>query len=243
LVNKPVSGETRPSPDTPASLQQLKAFDMELQGSVTISALPAQVWQALNDPETLRQCIPGCEEVQQISPDEMHARVLLRMGPVRARFAGKVKMTDIRPLQGYTLNFEGSGGSAGFARGSSVVTLTPVGQATQLDYTAQASVAGKLGQIGGRLIEASSRQLADRFFSDFKTVITEGAALRATLQDAGTTQNGVPASARVATAVNPRVHGPMDSNWAGREAPRLLWFFAGVLATGLGVWMGAHWLH
>ena len=96
------------------------------------------------------------EEVQQISPEEMHARVLLRMGPVRARFAGKVKMTDIRPMQGYTLNFEGSGGNAGFAKGSSVITLSSAGDATQLDYTAQATVAGKLGQIGGRLIDASS---------------------------------------------------------------------------------------
>ena len=212
---------------------------MELQGSVTISALPEQVWQALNDPEILRQCIPGCEEVQQISPEEMHARVLLRMGPVRARFAGKVKMTDIRPLQGYTLNFEGSGGSAGFARGSSVVTLTSVGQTTQLDYTAQASVAGKLGQIGGRLIEASSRQLADKFFSDFKAVITGGAAGPITTEDAESANNRASASARVTAPV----HGPLDSSWVGREAPRLLWFFAGVLATGLGVWMGAHWLH
>ena len=129
---------------------------MELQGRVTLPAPVQQVWQALNDPEILRQCIPGCEEVQQISPEEMHARVLLRMGPVRARFAGKVKMTDIRPMQGYTLNFEGSGGSAGFAKGSSVITLSSAGDATQLDYTAQATVAGKLGQIGGRLIDASS---------------------------------------------------------------------------------------
>ena len=94
---------------------------MELQGRVTLPVSAQQVWQALNDPEILRQCIPGCEEIQQISPEEMHARVLLRMGPVRARFAGKVKMTDIRPMQGYTLNFEGSGGSAGFAKGSSVI--------------------------------------------------------------------------------------------------------------------------
>ena len=89
---------------------------MELHGSVTISAPLVKVWDALNDPEILRQCIPGCEEVEQVAPDELHARVLLKMGPVRARFAGKVKMTDIRPQQGYTLNFEGSGGSAEIGR-------------------------------------------------------------------------------------------------------------------------------
>ena len=146
---------------------------MELQGSVTISAAPEQVWQALNDPEILRMCIPGCEEVRQISPQEMHARVMLKLGPVRANFIGKVLLTDVRPLLGCTLNFEGSGGGAGFARGSSVIALSPTALGTQLDYTAQASVAGKLGQIGGRLMDASARQLADRFFTSFQTQIAD----------------------------------------------------------------------
>lgn len=202
---------------------------MELQGRVTIAATAQQVWQALNDPEILRQCIPGCEEVQQISPEEMQARVLLRMGPVRARFAGKVKMTDIKPLQGYTLNFEGSGGSAGFARGSSVITLTTVGNATQLDYTAQATVAGKLGQIGGRLIDASSKQLADKFF----------AQLQAVLAGDSTTADVVPKRSAASSATQTQAsHAPADSS----EVTRLVWFFAGVAATSMGVWMGAHWL-
>ena len=214
---------------------------MELQGSVTIPALPGQVWQALNDPEILRRCIPGCEEVQQITPEEMHARVLLRMGPVRARFAGKVKMTDIRPLQGYTLNFEGSGGSAGFARGSSVITLTPVGEATKLDYTVQASVAGKLGQIGGRLIDASSKQLADKFFSSFKDALADtgdGPAVQALTVAPGDAEN---ASARGAMHVT--THKPVPVSWTGSDGLRLVWFCAGVAATSLGVWMGSHWLH
>lgn len=209
---------------------------MELQGSVTLPASTERVWQALNDAEILRQCIPGCEEIQQLSAEELHARVLLRMGPVRARFAGKVRMTDIKPLQGYTLNFEGSGGSAGFARGSSVITLTPVGEGTRLDYTAQASVAGKLGQIGGRLIDASSRQLADNFFATFRDVLTEG--------------NPTPASAPEATASQtneaPRLVFPAGATASSpslnHEIPRLVWFCAGVLATSVGVWMGAHWL-
>ncbi len=202
---------------------------MELLGSVTIAATPQQVWQALNNPEILRQCIPGCEEVQQISPEEMHARVLLRMGPVRARFAGKVKMTDVRPLQGYTLNFEGSGGSAGFAKGHSAITLSAVGNNTQLDYTAQATVAGKLGQIGGRLIDASSKQLADKFFAN----------LKASLAGDGTVAGTEPASPAMSSAP----HGqPAYALPTGGEFSRLLWFFAGVAATSIGVWMGAHWL-
>ncbi len=210
---------------------------MELQGSVTIPALPQQVWQALNNPEILRQCIPGCEEVQQISPEEMHARVLLRMGPVRARFTGKVKMTDIRPMQGYTLNFEGSGGSAGFAKGSSVITLSSAGDATQLDYTAQATVAGKLGQIGGRLIDASSKQLADKFFANLKAVFTGDGATPDTVV---TDSQASSISTRNKEYCQPlqQFHGPS----MGSETARLVWFFAGVAATSIGVWMGAHWL-
>ena len=208
---------------------------MELQGSVTIPALPQQVWQALNNAEILRQCIPGCEEVQQISPEEMHARVLLRMGPVRARFAGKVKMTDIRPMQGYTLNFEGSGGSAGFAKGSSVITLSSAGDATQLDYTAQATVAGKLGQIGGRLIDASSKQLADKFFTNLKTVLSGDNAKPDTVPATNSQESST--SARRSESPQ-HAHKPS----MGSEAARLVWFFAGVAATSTGVWMGAHWL-
>ena len=202
---------------------------MELLGSVTIPASPQQVWEALNNPEILRLCIPGCEEVQQISPEEMHARVSLRMGPVRARFTGKVKMTDIRPLQGYTLNFEGSGGSAGFAKGHSAITLSAVGNSTQLDYTAEATVAGKLGQIGGRLIDASSKQLADKFF----------ASLKASLAGDTVVADAVPSSPTMSSAAASQ---PAHTPPAIGELSRLVWFFAGVAATSIGVWMGAHWL-
>ena len=212
---------------------------MELHGSVAIPAAPEQVWQALNDPEILRLCIPGCEEVRQISAQEMHARLLLKMGPVRANFVGKVLMTDVRAPHGYTLNFEGSGGSAGFARGSSVITLTPTADGTQLDYTAQASVAGKLGQIGGRLMDASARQLADRFFAAFKAQLTEPAAESQPLALAPTaTSTRLPAIPQVASGAALS----SSTNWFANEQPKLMWFAAGVISTSIGVWMGAHWL-
>lgn len=207
---------------------------MELQDRVTIPASVQQVWEALNHPETLRQCIPGCEEVLQISPEEMHARVLIRMGPVRARFAGKVKMTDIRNMQGYTLNFEGSGGSAGFAKGSSVITLSSVDDATQLDYTVQATVAGKLGQIGGRLIDASAKQLADKFFANLKAVLAGNSAGAVAASHTAAASVASPATLRQSDLTS----GPPE----GGEFTRLVWFFAGVAATSMGVWMGAHWL-
>ena len=212
---------------------------MELQGSVTIPAAPEQVWQALNNPEVLRLCIPGCEEIRQISAQEMHARLMLKMGPVRANFVGKVLMTDVRAPHGYTLNFEGSGGSAGFARGSSVITLTPTSDGTQLDYTAQASVAGKLGQIGGRLMDASARQLADRFFAAFKAQLTESA-------DEGQLVAVAPTATSERFPVIAQTSGHSQSspaiNWFEAEKPRLMWFAAGVVSTGIGVWIGAHWL-
>lgn len=218
---------------------------MELQGSVTIPAEPQQVWQALNDPEILRLCIPGCEEVRQISPQEMHARVVLKLGPVRANFVGKVLLTDVRPLLGCTLNFEGSGGSAGFARGSSVIALTPTAEGTRLDYTTQASVAGKLGQIGGRLMDASARQLADRFFAAFKAQIAGTASGERQMAISQTAPAGTePATAAPANfpVVARAGSAPQGENWFAKEKPRLLWFAAGVASTATGVWMGAHWL-
>ena len=212
---------------------------MELQGSVTLAASAEQVWQALNNPEVLRLCIPGCEEVRQISPEEMHARVVLKLGPVRASFVGKVRLTDVRPLQGCTLNFEGSGGSAGFAKGSSVIVLTTVPEGTRLEYNAQAAVAGKLGQVGGRLMDASVRQLADRFFAAFQAQIAGGGKPTVPVPASPTAGGGdlaVAAIAAVAKAPS------AAANWFAIEKPRLLWFAAGVAATAIGVWIGAHWL-
>lgn len=226
--------------------------EMELQGSVTIPATVEQVWQALNDPEVLRLCIPGCEEVRQISPEEMHARVLLKMGPVRATFVGKVRITDVRPLQGYTLNFEGSGGAAGFARGSSVIALSTTPAGSRLDYTAQASIAGKLGQIGGRLIDASARQLADRFFAALQRHLSNADPARVAPATAGSdapmgaaaTPLANPDSSTAARAQlpspSPSPSPPAEAHWLDKEKPRLLWFAAGVAATALGVWLGAH---
>jgi uncharacterized protein len=234
---------------------------MQLQGKVTIPATPEQVWQGLNDPEVLRKCIPGCEEVRQISESEMHARVMLKLGPVRANFVGKVLLADVRPLVGCTLNFEGSGGSAGFAKGSSVIALTPVALGTQVDYTAQASVAGKLGQIGGRLMDASARHMADRFFAAFKDEVSpaadgdfadpaaprlepaEMAADISPIVTSGTAQaTSTYASTQPQAGMARAARGATPEHWFDRQKPYLLWFAAGVSATALGVWMGAHWL-
>lgn len=141
---------------------------MEFTGEYKISAPRARVWQALNDPEALKACIPGCQSVDKISETEFTATVQARVGPVSAKFTGKVTLSDIDPPNGYTITGEGQGGVAGFGRGGAKVHLADDGTGgTILTYTAEAQVGGKLAQIGSRLIDGAARKIADEFFATF----------------------------------------------------------------------------
>ncbi|MBP2313779.1 SRPBCC family protein [Azospirillum soli] len=144
---------------------------MEMSGSQRIEAPRERVWEALNDPEILRQCIPGCEVVDKVSDTEFTAKVVAKVGPVSAKFSGKVTLSDIDPPNGYTITGEGSGGAAGFGKGGAKVALEPDGSATLLSYTAHAQVGGKLAQIGSRLVDATARKMADDFFTRFTAVV------------------------------------------------------------------------
>jgi uncharacterized protein len=146
---------------------------MDLTGEYHIAAPREAVWRALNDPAILKQSIPGCEEIQKLSDTEMTARVKARVGPVSATFNGKVTLSDLDPPNGYKISGEGQGGVAGFAKGGADVRLRPdeAGTGTILNYKVDASVGGKLAQIGSRLIEGTSRQLADQFFSNFANLV------------------------------------------------------------------------
>jgi hypothetical protein len=144
---------------------------MEMHGELRIQAPRQQVWEKLNDPETLKNCIPGCESVDKVSDTEFTAKVVARVGPVKASFSGKVTLTDLDPPAGYTITGEGTGGVAGFAKGSAKVALDDAGDETVLRYGVQAQVGGKLAQIGSRLIDATSRKMADEFFSRFVDVM------------------------------------------------------------------------
>jgi carbon monoxide dehydrogenase subunit G len=145
---------------------------MEMHGELRIPAPRQQVWEKLNDPETLKICIPGCESVEKVSDTEFTAKVVARVGPVKASFSGKVTLTDLNPPAGYTISGEGTGGVAGFAKGSAKVSLDDAGAETVLRYGVQAQVGGKLAQIGSRLIDATSRKMADEFFSKFMSVMS-----------------------------------------------------------------------
>jgi len=144
---------------------------MDMTGEERIAATREVVWAALNDVAVLRQCIPGCESLEKVSDTDMAARVKLQIGPVRASFAGQVKLSDIDPPNGYRISGEGNGGVAGYARGGAVVRLQDDGPGTLLRYEAKADVGGKLAQLGGRLIDSTARKLAGEFFQKFGAIV------------------------------------------------------------------------
>jgi len=140
---------------------------MEMTGEQLIPLPQAATWKALNDPEVLKDCIPGCESLTLLAENEYEVVLTAKVGPVSAKFKGKMTVTNADPPRAYTLSFEGQGGVAGFARGEATVTLTPEASNTKLAYTAKATVGGKLAQVGARLIDGVARQLAGKFFEAF----------------------------------------------------------------------------
>lgn len=145
---------------------------MKITGENQIAAPPQRVWEALNDPEILRQSIPGCESLEKISDNEFKATVVTKIGPVKTTFHGEVSLSDLDPPNGYTLSGKGSGGSAGNAKGSAKVALTPQGGGTLLTYDVDAQVTGKIAQLGSRLILSSAKMLAGKFFDNFEIAVT-----------------------------------------------------------------------
>jgi uncharacterized protein len=145
---------------------------MTMSGSVQLVAARDRVWSELNSPQRLRECIPGCEELLVISQDEYRAKVKIKVGPISARFTGKVQILDRDPPSGYRLTGEGEGGIAGFAKGGAVVTLTATNaNETTLSYEVEAQIGGKLAQLGQRLLNATSKRLADEFFTKFAQLV------------------------------------------------------------------------
>jgi len=164
---------------------------MEMTGEQLIPVPQTQVWAALNDPAVLKACIPGCETIDKVGDNEYKVAMTAAVGPVRAKFNGKLLLSNINPPTSYSIAFEGSGGAAGFGKGGADVTLQPDGAGTKLSYRAKAQVGGKLAQVGSRLIDGVARKMADDFFNRFKETVTpEGAA-------------GQPAAAQAAGSASP----------------------------------------
>ena len=220
---------------------------MELNGDILVAAPREQVWLALNDPAVLARCIPGCESMEALSETERSARVAVKVGPVRARFSGHIRMLDVRAGEGCTLQFDGAGGAAGMAKGQSSVRLSDEDGGTRLHYTAQASVGGKLGQVGGRMIDAAAKQMADQFFVAFQKELAPAAAESTASAAADAPpllalQPPAPASTPAPTPwprdTSAPQAPPLPPAPAG-EGQRVLWFVLGALSTGFGVWIAS----
>jgi carbon monoxide dehydrogenase subunit G len=185
---------------------------MDMTGEYRIVASRDRVWAGLNDPEVLRQCIAGCDEIVKVSDTELSAKVTAKVGPVKASFGGKVTMSDLDPPNGYTITGEGSGGAAGFAKGGAKVALSDEGGGvTLLRYTAQANVGGKLAQIGSRLIDGTARKMADDFFAKFAALMAADAEADAAALTVANADIGLAGAAMAAPSVAPVMPIPQEA--------------------------------
>ena len=198
---------------------------MELSGDHRIAASRQAVWDALNDPEVLKACIPGCESLTQDGDNAFDAIVVAKVGPVRAKFSGRVELSNIRPPESYTITGEGKGGTAGMAKGGADVVLEEDGDGTVLRYTVNADVGGKLAQIGSRLVKSAANKQAREFFSRFGDIVT-GAVPLPQAVPAGVAAAASAAAGAPATAVAPP-GGRGDENMA--HIRRLNWALLAII--------------
>jgi carbon monoxide dehydrogenase subunit G len=144
---------------------------MTMSGEYQLAVPPQMVWEKLNDPATLKACIPGCEQLDKTSDTEFQAVATTKVGPVKAKFKGKVTLSDLDPPNGYKISGQGDGGVAGFAKGGATVKLEPKDGGTLLTYTVEAQIGGKLAQLGQRLINGAAKKVADDFFENFAAAV------------------------------------------------------------------------
>lgn len=190
---------------------------MQMQGSRQLSATAQQAWAALNDPEILKQCIPGCQKFELESENVYQTAAAIKVGPVSAKFTGKVELSDIQPPKSYTLKFEAQGGVAGHGKGVSHVELEENDQGVELRYTVESQVGGKLAQLGQRLIDGAAKSMADDFFKRFEKALAEQTGAT----EAGEGQPSEPTTTEPVAATNAQESGSAPPSNAG--VPRWLW--------------------
>jgi uncharacterized protein len=156
---------------------------MEMSGEQLVPAPQKVVWDALNDPEMLKASVPGCESIERTGDNEYQVQMVARVGPVSAKFKGKLTLSDVKPPNSYAIAFEGQGGAAGFAKGGAQVRLAPEADKTKLSYDVKASVGGKLAQIGSRLVDAAAKKVADDFFRNFNQKVGAAHGARDSSED------------------------------------------------------------
>ena len=192
---------------------------MEMTGERRIPAPRQQVWEALNDPQSLQAAIPGCESVERVGDDQFQAKVALKLGPMSAKFGGKVKLENLNPPASYTITGEGNGGAMGFAKGGADVALEELGpNETLLTYSVKAQVGGKVAQLGGRLIDSTAKQMADQFFNRFAAGLTPAPAEELVAAEAPAAEG---APRRVITSPAAAGTAPMAEAVAGTDTEYL----------------------
>jgi hypothetical protein len=202
---------------------------MELKGEQFIPQTQAKVWEALNDPEMLKACINGCESIEVVSDAEYKVAIMAAVGPVKARFNGKLTMSDVVAPTSYSLTFQGNGGAAGFGKGDAAVSLEPQGKGTRLAYGVNVQVGGKLAQIGSRLIDGVGRKLAEDFFKAFNERVGDPSLIEA---PAGAQADSSAGTTPGAAASNPASTAPVSGAGSQKNKPLLsarAWIWAAVV--------------
>ncbi len=205
---------------------------MELNGQQRIAAPRQKVWDALNDARVLKACIPGCESLTQDGEHAFDAIVLAKVGPVRARFSGRVELTDIRPPESYRISGEGKGGVAGVAKGSADVTLVEDGDGTILNYAVKADVGGKLAQIGSRLVQSTANKYTADFFARFGDIVTGAVPIEEEAAVAA-------AAGKAALAAVPPMAPADDRNTV--HIRRLNWALLAIIVALIGYILATNW--
>ena len=190
---------------------------MDMQASRQLGVTQQQAWDALNDPEVLKVCIPGCDRIESTGEGQYAVGVALKIGPVSAKFAGKILLSDLKPPSSYTLTFDGQGGVAGFGKGTARVELAPNEQGCLLSYTVHAQVGGKVAQLGQRLVDGAAKSMSEDFFKRFDEEMQR--------------RHPAPAAAGEAGAV-----APVEAPAGGSSIPRWVWPLAIVLVA-LAWWL------
>lgn len=202
---------------------------MDMQGNRSLAISQQQAWDALNDPAVLKACIPGCDKVEATGENQYAVGMALKIGPVAAKFAGKILLSDIVAPESYNINFEGQGGVAGFGKGTAAVRLTPDSSGCTLDYAVHATVGGKVAQLGQRLIDGTARSMAEDFFKRFDEAMQQAhpevyAAREAAAQAAAAAAGEAPTA--MATGEAPAAAG-------GGGIPAWAWIAGGVVLLAL----------
>jgi len=208
---------------------------MEMQASRQLAVTQQQAWDALNDPAVLKVCIPGCDKVEATGENQYAIGMALKIGPVSAKFKGNIELSDIQPPVSYKLTFEGQGGPAGFGKGSAAVVLTPNATGCELAYSVQASVGGKVAQLGQRLIDGAAKSMAEDFFKRFDLEMQKQHPEAYAARDAAeAAQTGSTSAVTAAKASDKAVS--VDST-AIAGIPRWIWMVGATVALAVSYWL------